>query len=71
MDDTAMWDPDMEPHWWRMADFLELLGHNGIVFNEKKFQFVQKEVEFEDIAETGIRPLEKFLIAIQDFHPHG
>ena len=55
-DDTAIWDDDLESHWWRTIDFLELLGSNGIVLNENKFQFAQKEVEFSGfkVAENTI-----------------
>ena len=33
VDDTAMWDDDLEIHWWRVIDFLELCGRNGIILN--------------------------------------
>ena len=44
-DDTLLWDTELEIHWWRMIDFLETLGNNGVVLNsdESKFQFAQKE----------------------------
>ena len=63
VDDTAQWDEDIETHWWRVIDFLDLLGRNGIVLNFEKFQFSQREIEFAGflITETGIKPLEKYL----------
>jgi len=69
VDDTAIWDEDLEQHWWRTLDLLELLGRHGIVLNPKKFQFAQQEVEFAGfkISAGEIRPLEKFLVAIRDF----
>ena len=69
VDDTLLWDRNLESHWWRMINFLELLGKNGIVLNENKFQFAQKDVEFAGfhITEKGIQPLDKFLKAIRDF----
>ena len=59
VDDTAQWDVDLEEHWWRVIDFLELLGRNGYVLNFDKFQFSQREVEFAgfNITETEIKPL--------------
>ena len=69
VDDTTQWDVDLETHWWRVIDFLELLGRNGIILNFEKFQFSQREVEFAGfrITETGIQPLEKYLRAISEF----
>ena len=69
VDDTAQWDEDIETHWWRVIDFLDLLGRNGIVLNFEKFQFSQREIEFAGflITETGIKPLEKYLRAISEF----
>ena len=68
-DDTAMWDTTLEDHWWRVIDFLELLGKNGIVLNSKKFQFCQKEINFAGfkITESEIRPHDKHLKAIRGF----
>ena len=69
VDDTAMWGTELEEHWWRMIDFLIFLGNNGIILNEEKFQFAKREVNFAGfhITEDGVKPLEKFLIAIRDF----
>jgi len=69
VDGTAMWDTELEEHWWRVIDFLDLLGKNGIVLNEKKFQFALREVDFAGfkVTERGIQPLEKFIAAIRDF----
>ena len=69
VDDTAMWDTSLEDHWWRMPDYLELCGRNGIVLNKEKFQFAQREINFAGlrITETAVKPLEKFLVSIRDF----
>jgi len=69
VDDTATWDKNLEEHWWRMIDFLRLMGNNGIVLNKEKFQFAQREVEFAGfhISESEVRPQEKCLNAIRDF----
>ena len=55
--------------WWRVIDFLELLGSNGIILNFEKFQFSQREIDFAGfhITETGIKPLENYLKAISEF----
>ena len=69
VDDTAMWDEDLKEHWWRMVDFLELLGKNGIVLNPEKFQFAQRSIQFAGfhISDSAIKPHEKFTKAIRDF----
>ena len=69
VDDTALYDEVLEQHWWKMIDFLELLGQHGIILNRKKFQFSEQKIEFAGfrISEYEIHPLEKFLIAIRNF----
>ena len=69
VDDTAMWDEDLETHWWRMIDYLELCGQHGIVLNPEKFQFCKREIEFAGfvISDTCIKPAHKFLEAIAKF----
>ena len=71
VDDTLLWDTELEMHWWRMIDFLELLGRNGIVLNsdDEKFQFAQRDVKYAGfhITEKEIRPVEKVLRAIREF----
>ena len=39
VDDTALWDNELEEHWWRIIDYLELVGNAGIILNPEKFQF--------------------------------
>ena len=69
VDDTAMWDDDLEQHWWRMIDFIEHVGRNGVILNFSKLQFAQREIDFAGfhITETTVKPLDKFLKAISDF----
>ena len=33
IDDTIQWDEDLETHWWRVINFLILVGQNGIILN--------------------------------------
>ena len=69
VDDTIQWDEDLETHWWRVIDFLILVGRNGIILNPGKFQFSQKEVNFAGftITDTEVKPLTKYLKAIAEF----
>ena len=70
-DDTIMWDSDqeLENHWWRVFDYLTLVGKNGIVLNGDKFQFCEKVVDFAGfrISEQKVEPLPKYLKAIESF----
>ncbi|KAK4317363.1 hypothetical protein Pmani_011526 [Petrolisthes manimaculis] len=69
VDDTIMWDTDLNEHWWRVIDYLELVGRNGVILNPAKFQFASKEAEFAgfQITKTGVKPLPKYLNAIATF----
>ena len=69
VDDTVQWDDDLETHWWRVIDFLELCGRNGIILNFDKFQFAQREIIFAGfrVTETEVKPLDKYLRAISEF----
>ena len=48
VDDVIMWDNNesFETHWWRVIDYLALVGSHGITLNPSKFQFCQRKVEF-------------------------
>ncbi len=69
VDDTVQWDTEIDEHWWRVIDFLERCGNNGIVLNYEKFQFCQKEIDFAGfkITETEVKPLDKYLKAIIEY----
>ena len=69
VDDTLMWDKDFSDHWWRMIDFLALLGENGVILNRQKFQFAQTSVNFAGfhISEHSIKPLQRFVDAVLKF----
>ena len=69
VDDTVIYDKNLEDHWWRTIDFLKTVGDAGIVLNPDKFQFAKREVDFAGfrITDTSIEPQAKFLDAIRDF----
>ena len=66
-----MWDVDqeLEAHWWRVFDYLALVGKHGIVLNGDKFQFFEKVVDFAGfrISEQKVEPLPKYLESISTF----
>ena len=71
VDDTLMWDSktSLKDHWWKVIDFLDLIGHNGIIANIEKFQFASQTVDFAGftMSEKWVQPLQKFINAIEDF----
>ena len=69
VDDTALWDAELEKHWWRMIDYLTLTGNAGVTLNPKKFQFSQKEIDFAGfhITENDVKPLPKYIETIRSF----
>ena len=68
-DDTAFWDSELEDHWWRMIEYLELVGNYGIILNPDKLQFCQRKIDFAGfrISTDKIEPLPKYLDAIRSF----
>ena len=71
VDDVLLWDIDteMEIHWWRVIDYLILVGVNGVVLNPEKFEFSSKEVEFAGFVITGdgVSPPQRILDSIGKF----
>ena len=69
VDDTVYWDIELERHWWRCIDFLELTGNNGVSLNPHKFQCCKKEVDFAGfrVTESTVKPLPKFIKGIKNF----
>ena len=62
-------DDDLELHWWRTIDLLELMGRHGVTLNPNKFQFCKKDIDFAGFRLTGttISPLPKYLDSIRNF----
>ena len=71
VDDTALWDDtnDLKSHWWRVIDYIDLVGRHGIILNPEKMQFCQTEIDFAGfhITRDKVEPLPKFIAAIKDF----
>ena len=68
IDDTLLWSDDLEGSFYRTCEYLTLCSNAGIIFNKKKFQFGQEEVEFLGfrIGMDSIRPSIEYLKAITD-----
>ena len=69
VDDTLLYDHDIEAAFNHTWDYLKLCCDKGIVFNKNKFQFHEDSVEFADLKITpaGILLSDHILTAIQDF----
>ena len=69
VDDVAMWDRDVEEHWWRVLTYLDMVAKNGIILSPEKFQFCAHEIDFAGfrVSDEEVKPLPKYLDAIQRF----
>lgn len=71
IDDSLLHDKntEVEVHWWRVIEFLEVCGNSGVVCNREKFQFSQPKVEFAGfrITQDTVEPLPKYLDAIREY----
>ena len=69
VDDTLLYDTNIEESFFHTWDYLALCAQNGIVINEFKFQFCRDTVIFAGLklTQTGIAPPESILSAITDF----
>ena len=66
IDDTLMWEKDIEQAFYQNCKWLDLCGRNGITLHPKKFQFAQDIVDFSGLTITSdsIKPQQKFLDSI-------
>ena len=71
IDDSCLHDQldDLETHWWRTIEFLEVCGNSGVVLNVDKFQFSQTIVNFAGfrVSCDTVEPLPKYLDAIRNY----
>ena len=69
VDDVALWDKDIEQHWWRIIRYLDLVAKNGIILSPEKFEFCAHQIDFAGfrVTDTSVKPLPKYLDAIRNF----
>lgn len=69
IDDTLLWEEDIEKSFFQVCEFLTLCGENGITLNPSKFQFAEDIVEFAGfkITPTNVQPSDKYLDAVCNF----
>ena len=69
VDDTLLFDKNIEDAFYHTLDYLLLCEKNRIILNREKFQFCQDVVQFGDlqIISSGGTPCENLLNAISSF----
>ena len=69
VDDTLLWDNDIEESFWHTIDYITHCSQNGVVFNPTKFRFSQTEIDFAGfhVTKDGIKPAKSLLDAISSF----
>ena len=69
VDDTLLYDSNIEESFYRAGQFLDTCGNNGIILNPKKFKFAETEVDFLgfSITDSGVKPTTEFLSNILNF----
>jgi hypothetical protein len=68
--DIIQWSDNLEQAFFRICAILSHCNHNGMVFSPEKFEFAKETVEFVGFKITmeGIKPTDKYVEAIRNFH---
>ena len=69
IDDSLIWDDDIESNFHRVCQFIDMCARQGVVFNPKKFQFGEQTVKYLGfmISNSGIHPTTDFIQSVLDF----
>ena len=69
VDDSILWDDDIESNFYRVCSFINKCALAGCVFNPTKFQFGQTSVDFLGfrVTDTGIQPHPDMIDNIKNF----
>ena len=69
IDDTLLYAKDMEGAFKQVAEYLTLVGKNGIVLNSDKFSFGEDTVDWAGIriGNDKVKPLPDHIRAIKEF----
>ena len=64
MDDSLLWDENIEEAFWHTFEYVKTCADGGINSNEDKFQFAQEVAEFAgfEITMDGYRPLKQLQV---------
>ena len=69
IDDSLLWNNNIESSFWHVYDYIKHCSDNGIIFNPEKFVFAEKDCEFAgfEVTSDGFRPPQRKLDSIQSF----
>ena len=69
VDDSLLWDSDIESAFWHTCKYIKLCADSGIIFNRDKFTFAEATAEFAgfEITMDSYRPPKRIIAAIRDF----
>ena len=69
VDDSLLWKDSIAANFKHTAEYLTLMGRNGIQQNPEKFQFCLKEVSWSGfvIGDETVRPMPHLTDAIRNF----
>ncbi|XP_073959776.1 uncharacterized protein [Choristoneura fumiferana] len=71
IDDILIYGRNKEEHDTRLEKVMEVLRNSNVVLRQDKCIIGVQKVHFlgHELSETGIKPLQKYISAIQDFRP--
>lgn len=71
IDDIVVFGRDIEESQARLQQVLTVLGNNNVLLNRSKCVFNAKSIQFlgHELSSSGIRPLDKYIKAIETFRP--
>ena len=69
IDDTLLYEDNIEKAFNQVAEYLTLVGKNGIILNPDKFQFAEDSVDWAGVRLTAdkVAPLPEHVQAIRDY----
>ena len=69
IDDTLLYEENIEKAFHQVAEYLTLVGKNGIILNPDKFQFAEDSVDWAGVRLTAdkVEPLPEHVQAIRDY----
>jgi len=75
VDDSLLWEDNIEASFFQAVEYLDLCGNNGITLNPKKFQFARDNVDSLRLLKTSPSPIifmtsAHGLVSSIKFHTH-
>ena len=69
IDDTLLYEDNVEKAFHQVAEYLSLVGQNGIILNPDKFEFAEDKVSWAGVrlTEDKVAPIPEHVTAIKQF----